>query len=515
MSLIGKTTEEQIWNYLFNKLNNKYGVAGLMGNIYAESGLSPTNLQNSYEKKIGYTDQTYTMAVDNGSYNNFMRDGAGYGLCQWTYWSRKQKLLIYALQQKKSIGDLEMQLDFLMIELNSSFPTVLKTLKEAKSVDEASNIVLLQFERPANQSIENQKKRASYGQRYYDKYAGTDMIITQPVQSTPTVANNDINIIQRTSFHNTTKKLNRKIQYIVLHYTAGVSSKPGRAQSCAQGFATTTRDASADFIVDDAEIVQYNPDPENYYCWSVGGSKYTKMNTSLGGKYYRQCMNNNSISIEMCSNKRNTSTLSVTDDDWYLTEDTIQNAIKLTKYLMTKYNIDINHVIMHHMVTGKVCPQPWCKNEAALINWNNFLSQVASSPVINPSTPATNTPAAAYQVKVTANSLNVRKGPGTSYAVVSGLKKNAIVAIVEVKGDWGRIENTQNWINLKYTSKNLSYTARVTAGVLNIRKGPGTNYPIVGSAKKNEIVTIIEEQNKFGKLATGIGWVSLSYVSKQ
>jgi hypothetical protein len=40
------------------------------------------------------------------------------------------------------------------------------------NVKEASNTVLLQFERPADQSVSVQNKRASYGQGYYDKYAG-------------------------------------------------------------------------------------------------------------------------------------------------------------------------------------------------------------------------------------------------------------------------------------------------------------------------------------------------------
>ena len=56
MALTGNTNEEKIWNYLYAKLGNAYGVAGIMGNMYAESGLRPNNLQNSYEKKLGYTD---------------------------------------------------------------------------------------------------------------------------------------------------------------------------------------------------------------------------------------------------------------------------------------------------------------------------------------------------------------------------------------------------------------------------------------------------------------------------
>ena len=83
--LTGTTNEERIWNYLISAGLNACGAAGLMGNLYAESGLSPTNLQNSFEKKLGYTDATYTAAVDSGAYANFVFDGAGYGLAQWTF----------------------------------------------------------------------------------------------------------------------------------------------------------------------------------------------------------------------------------------------------------------------------------------------------------------------------------------------------------------------------------------------------------------------------------------------
>ena len=105
--------EKTIWEYLMELIKNPYGVAGLMGNLYAESGLDPQNLQNSYEKKLGHTNASYTQAVDNGEYTNFVNDKAGYGLAQWTYWSRKQNLHNFAKSARKSIGDLQMQLDFL------------------------------------------------------------------------------------------------------------------------------------------------------------------------------------------------------------------------------------------------------------------------------------------------------------------------------------------------------------------------------------------------------------------
>lgn len=171
--LTGKNNEERIWNYLIEKGLSKAGAAGLMGNLNAESALNPKNLQNSYEKKLGYTDDSYTAAVDNGSYKNFVHDSAGYGLAQWTYWSRKQNMLEFARAASKSIGDLEMQLDFLFKELTEGYKAVLNVLKTATTVRAASDSVLLNYERPADQSEAVKTKRAGYGQTYYNKYAGT------------------------------------------------------------------------------------------------------------------------------------------------------------------------------------------------------------------------------------------------------------------------------------------------------------------------------------------------------
>ena len=163
--------EKIIWDYFKSKGLSDFGVAGLMGNLYAESALDPTNLQQTYERKLKYTDEAYTKAVDDGTYQSFIRDSAGYGLAQWTYWTRKRSLLHYAQEHEKSIGDLGMQLDFLYKELSENYKAVLSVLVNATSVLEASNIFLFKFERPANQDESVQQKRASYGQKYYDKFA--------------------------------------------------------------------------------------------------------------------------------------------------------------------------------------------------------------------------------------------------------------------------------------------------------------------------------------------------------
>lgn len=162
--------EKIIWDYLMSQINNAYGVAGLMGNLYAESGLKSNNAQNSGNTKLGMTDAEYTSAVDNGSYTNFVKDSIGYGLAQWTYWSRKEALLNFAKSKKVSIGNLEMQLEYLVKEIKG-YRTVYTAITGAKTVREASDAVLTGFEKPADQSNSVMVKRESYGKKYYDKYA--------------------------------------------------------------------------------------------------------------------------------------------------------------------------------------------------------------------------------------------------------------------------------------------------------------------------------------------------------
>lgn len=178
---MSQQTEKQIWDFLLKEINNEYGVAGLMGNLYAESSLSSINLQNTSNSKLNMTDKEYTDAVDNGTYKNFIKDKAGYGLAQWTHWSRKESLYNYAKSTNRSIGSLTMQLEFLVTELKKDFKSVWNVLCTADNVREASDIVLVKFEQPANQTEENKVKRASYGEQYYKTYS-SKTYVTYKVQ---------------------------------------------------------------------------------------------------------------------------------------------------------------------------------------------------------------------------------------------------------------------------------------------------------------------------------------------
>ncbi len=161
-----------------------------------------------------------------------------------------------------------------------------------------------------------------------------------------------MNIIKKTSTANTTVSKGRKIKYIVEHYTAGITSKQGSARNTASWFSRPTTKASADFIVDDVEIVQFNPDPSNRYCWSVGGKSYN----NKGGRLYKIVTSANSISIEICSTNKAKKVTATNDSNWYFTDAVVDRAVELTKYLMQKYNIDADHVIRHYDVNGKPCP---------------------------------------------------------------------------------------------------------------------------------------------------------------
>ena len=163
-----------IWDKLMIVVNgNPYAAAGIMGNMFAESSLIANNLQNTGNKALSMTDEEYTAAVDSGAYTaeQFASDGYGYGLCQWTYSTRKAGLLQCARKCTLSIGDAGPQIVFLREELQSSFRATLEKLLAAKSVREASDAFMLGFEKPKNQSEENQARRAELGQKYFDQFA--------------------------------------------------------------------------------------------------------------------------------------------------------------------------------------------------------------------------------------------------------------------------------------------------------------------------------------------------------
>ena len=180
-----------------------------------------------------------------------------------------------------------------------------------------------------------------------------------------------MNLTKSVSAHNTTRYPGRAIAWIALHFTAGTNSRPGAALNVAGWFKNPACAASADFIVDDATAVQYNPDPRNRYCWSVGGKKYPD---SKGGSLYSVVTNRNSISVEICSTSKTGQVLKENDPGWSFTDAALDRAVELVRYLMKEYGVDADHVVRHYDVSGKLCPGivGWNKESWSEAAWRKF-----------------------------------------------------------------------------------------------------------------------------------------------
>lgn len=171
----------------------------------------------------------------------------------------------------------------------------------------------------------------------------------------------DSSVIYKPLSVHVSKLANRKPLYLSIHFTAGSNSNAGRAQALYNTF--VSRSASADFAVDDRDMVQFNPDIDNYYCWAVGDAKnpYSK-----GGTLNGKATNKNTISIEICSSCIPATSKAVSTANhsgWSFTDAALNNAVKLAKIIMKKYNIPIERVVRHYDITGKMCP--------GIIGWND------------------------------------------------------------------------------------------------------------------------------------------------
>jgi hypothetical protein len=163
--------EKLIWDTLMRVIGNPYGVAGLMGNLFAESSLNPKCMTGKNKKKYSSSDD-YISKVDNKivSCDEFIHDGIAFGIVQWCYWGRKENLYLWAEKYGPNIGDLNMQLAFMLDEL-PKYKTVWNIITTTKSIREASDIVMLRYEQPSDTSDKAKEKRAAFGQGYYDKFA--------------------------------------------------------------------------------------------------------------------------------------------------------------------------------------------------------------------------------------------------------------------------------------------------------------------------------------------------------
>ena len=333
-----------IWDFLKKQGYTDAGVSGIMGNLYAESAFNPTNLQNTFEKKLGLNDNEYTTKVDNGIYTNFIHDGAGYGLAQWTYWSRKQGLLNYAKSKNVSIGNLTMQLEYLIKEF-SGYKGLVDLMKTTSSIKEASDFILLNFERPKDQSDAVKNKRFEYSQNIYNTYAGKATTTATVLPSG--YSNSKLISVKKLSPNNSGKR-NHKIDRISPHCVVGQMT----AEALGNWFAQTSAKASSNYgIGKDGKIGLYVEESNRSWCTSSSAN------------------DNRAVTIECASD---------TTDPYRMNDEVYQSLIKLcadicqrngknkliwipdkTKALAYEPKDNEMLITVHRWFANKSCPGEW------------------------------------------------------------------------------------------------------------------------------------------------------------
>lgn len=299
----------------------------------------------------------------------------------------------------------------------------------------------------------------------------------------------------------------RTKKFITIHET-GNFSKGANAKNHSiylknLAIANTTY-VSWHYTVDDTCAYHHIPDDE--IAWHAGDGR------KEGGG------NMASIGIEICVNP---------DGDFNKSMD---NAAWLTAKLLKENNLTISAVKQHHDFSGKNCPQTI--REKGL--WNSFLTTVkkyyTGGSSSNSSNTLTDTSTTVTDFKVndvvqfTGNTHYKSSDATQGYTCKPGkVKVTKVYRVGKSKHPYmvvavsGGGSTAYGWVDekdLKEIEKEgfKSYTAKVTANVLNVRSGPGTGYKVVTTVKKNEVYTIVEEKNGFGKLKSGAGWISLKYI---
>lgn len=271
---------------------------------------------------------------------------------------------------------------------------------------------------------------------------------------------------------NYTKGNNRKIEWIVIHYTAGDGDS---AYNNTVYFKTQDRQASAHYFVDEVQIWQSVDDKD--VAWSVGGG--------YSGTYFGKCTNQNSINIEMCSEYR--------DGGYYINKETFTNTVDLTKMLMKKYNIPLSNVIRHYDVNKKICPAPFVND---LSQWETFKAHLSAAPNIFKQI---------YRVAKKYEN-GVYKDQKGAFVILDNAKKCCDLNTGTQVFDWKG--------NKVYPTTAKYYRVVVTTDVLNVRTGPGTNYNITAQVHRDDVYTIVAEIGNWGKLLSGAGFICLDYTDK-
>ena len=542
-----------IWDFLKKEGFSDFGVAGLMGNLDAESALRPNNLQDTYSRSLGLSDAEYTTKVDNGTYTNFVRDSAGYGLAQWTYWFRKENLLNYAKSKNKSIGDLEMQLEFLVKELKTSYKnSVYNILLNATTVQQASDVVLMNFERPANAAAQK-SKRAAMGQVYYDKYAkgveNTTMAANtykkgQKTKLSENFVSTEFDCHGKGCCSETTvnPKLVEYVQKIRDHFGKSITVTSG--YRCAThnknvGGATGSRHSKGDAA--DIVVSGVTPAEVAKYAESIGIKGIGLYETNADGHFtHIDTRDVKSFWYGQAQAKRTTfgggstttETTPVTPTSNNLVFGSEGDRVKTLQENLIKLGYDLGKTgadgdfgtktltavkdfqQKHNLkVDGIVGPATENAIKEAIKNMEQN--------IVNPEEEKEFKVGDIIKLKKNATYASGTEIPNwikKSKLYIRDIRPNGDYVIsTKMTGSVSGVVNPdviEKYVDVIIDEGFTPYLVRITADVLNVRANAGTSYKVNCQIKYNGVHTIVGEKDGWGRLKNGSGWIALEYTEK-
>lgn len=219
---------------------------------------------------------------------------------------------------------------------------------------------------------------------------------------------------------NRTSPRKKPIRKITIHHMAGNLT----VEQCGAVFAPTSRRASSNYgIGTDGRIGMYVEEKDRAWTSSSPDN------------------DNQAVTIEVANN--------TLGPNWTVSDKTMASLIDLCVDICKRNGIQrlnftgdkTGNLTMHCYFKSTLCPGPYLKSKfpyiASEVN-KRLGAEAAPEPFI---------------VQITASSLNVRNGPGTSYTVAQTVRKGQVFTIVQQQGGWGKLKSGAGWISLKYTAR--------------------------------------------------------------
>lgn len=235
---------------------------------------------------------------------------------------------------------------------------------------------------------------------------------------------------------NKTVNRNHAIDTITIHCMAGNLS----IESCGNLFADSTRGASSNYgIGSDGRIGMYVEEKDRSWCSSSSSNDHR------------------AVTIEVANDGGESTGWHVSDKAYNALIDLVtdicrRNGIKQLLWKGDKSligQVDKQNMTVHRWFAAKACPGDYLYNLHGQIA--NQVNQRLGAPVDQGNN--NNNTDTSYLVRVTADVLNIRKGPGTSYGIAGTITDRGIYTIVQTEGSWGKLKSGAGWICLNYTTR--------------------------------------------------------------